>query len=322
MKLIRSVLTFILPALLFGAGGCFTGVESTPRIKESDVRQQQAAGVSSEQLFLSDITPVPPRQWTPDRQWLVANNRISLIFSPKSDNTDNLAGHTIRFEGVAPAKSLTGDDAGEVLFRSDDGRRLYYHVPGLTAAKIDTLSRLDVPFTVDLDIVAKIDSAMTGRKLFIRTPAWYSVSGRNLTQGLRHIEVQIDSVAYGNENFVAAVFFSISDQRILDRLNDRPNEYMVYMSIGRNRAATRNFDTLFSFSDPRASYPEIKDEVWELIIRSRVRNNMTRDEVRLALGSPASVERVPTYGGMIERWSYTDGVYLVFEDGFVTRFRQ
>ena len=97
---------------------------------------------------------------------------------------------------------------------------------------------------------------------------------------------------------------------------------MVYMSIGRSRAATRNFDTLFSFTDPRSSYPEIKDEVWELIIRSRVRSNMTRDEVRLALGSPASVERVPTYGGMIERWSYTDGVYLVFEDGFVTRFRQ
>ena len=160
MKLIRSVLTLILPALLFGAGGCFTGVESTPRIKESDVRQQQAAGISSEQMFLSDITPVPPRLWTPDRQWLVANNRISLIFSPKSDNTDNLAGHTIRFEGVAPAKSLTGDDAGEITFRSDDGRRLYYHVPGLSASKIDTLSRLDVPFTVDLDIVAKIDSGM------------------------------------------------------------------------------------------------------------------------------------------------------------------
>ena len=163
MKLIRSVLTLILPALLFGAGGCFTGVESTPRIKESDVRQQQAAGISSEQMFLSDITPVPPRLWTPDRQWLVANNRISLIFSPKSDNTDNLAGHTIRFEGVAPAKSLTGDDAGEITFRSDDGRRLYYHVPGLSASKIDTLSRLDVPFTV-LGIVPKPDSGTASHR--------------------------------------------------------------------------------------------------------------------------------------------------------------
>lgn len=322
MRLIRSVLTFILPVLLFGAGGCFTGVESTPRIKKSDVRQQQAEGISPEQLFLSDITPVPPRLWTPDRQWLVANSRISLIFSPKSDNTDNLSGHTIRFEGVAPAKSLTGDDAGEVIFRTDDGRRLYYHVPGLTASKIDTLSRLDIPFTVDLDLVARIDSAVTGRKLFIRTPAWYSATTHNLIQGLRHIEVQIDSVAPGNENFAAAVFFSISDSGILAQLKERPHEYMVYMSIGNNRAATRNFDTLFSFSDPRTAHPEIKDDVWELIIRSRVRNNMTRDEVRLALGSPASVERMPTYGGMIERWSYTDGVYLIFEDGFVTRFRQ
>lgn len=322
MKLIRSVLTFILPALLFGAGGCFTGVESTPRIKESDVRHQQADGITPEQRFLTGISPLPPRQWTPERKWLVANDRISLIFSHKSDNTDNLAGHTVRFEGIAPATSLTGEDAGEILLRTDDGRRLYYHVPGLTSSKIDTLSSLEIPFTVDLDIVARIDSAVTGRKLFIRTPSWYSPANRELVQGLRHIEVQIDSVTPGNENFAAAVYFSISDPKILEHLKGNRHEYMVFMSVGNSRAATRNFDTLFSFTDPRTAYPEIKDDVWELIIRSRINKNMTRDEVRLALGSPASVERIPTYGGMIERWSYSDGVFAVFEDGFVTRFRQ
>lgn len=322
MKFFRTVLTFILPALLFGAGGCFTGVESTPRINESDVRRQQAANISPEQQFLSNISPVPPRLWAQSRKWLVANDRISLIFSSKSDSPDNLAGHTIFFESVGPARSLTGDDAGEITLRTDDGRRLYYQVPGLTQSKIDTLSILQIPFTVDLDIVARIDSAITGRKLFIRTPSWYSARSRDLLHGLRHIEVTVDSVAPGNENFPAAVFFSISAPEVLAHMSAKPQEYMVYMSIGNSRAATRNFDSLFSFTDPRATYPEIKDDVWALIVRSKVRSGMSRDEVRLALGAPASVERVPSYGGMIERWSYTDGVYLIFEDGFVTRFRQ
>ncbi len=58
MRLSRALLIFILPALALGAGGCFTGVESTPRIRQADVQRQQAAEVTSEQLFLSDIKPV------------------------------------------------------------------------------------------------------------------------------------------------------------------------------------------------------------------------------------------------------------------------
>lgn len=323
MKLRNVLAALVFPALLFGAGGCFTGVESTPRINESDVRRQQAGGVTPEQMFLSDLRPVPPRQWTGARRWLVAGERIPLIFSPKSDNPDGLPGHTISFGGISPANSLTGNDAGEIMFIADDGRRFYYRVPGLTPSKIDTLGHLDVPFTVDLDMVARIDSAMRGQKYFIRTPAWYRASSRDLTSGLRHIEVRVDSVGPGNENFIAAVYFSVVDPRGLTG-NPKADgeEYMVYMSIGAGPAATRNFDTLFSFGDPRRAYPEIQDDVWQLIIRSRVRSGMSRDEVRLALGAPESVERVPTYGGMVERWSYSDGVYLIFEDGFVTSFRQ
>ena len=48
---------------------------------------------------------------------------------------------------------------------------------------------------------------------------------------------------------------------------------------------------------------------------------MTRDECRLALGAPPEVLRTPSYGGMREVWSYSDGVFLIFEDGYLTRFR-
>ena len=316
-----NIFLYILPALALGAGGCFTGVESTPRIKEADVKRQQAAGVTSEQLFLSDLTPLPPAQWLPGRGLLVANDRISLIFNSASDHPEGLSGHTIYFDSFTPARSLTGDDAGELIFRADDGRRLHYRVPGLTREKLDTISVLAVPFTVDLDLVRRIDEVMRGRRLFVRTPAWYSSSTRQPINGLRHIEVQIDSVGAGDDNFLAAVYFSIVDADINSQLHSVKGNYMLFMSIGTNRAATRNFDTLFSFDNPRKSYPEIKDDVWELIIRSRVRAGMTRDECRLALGAPPSLERVPTDGGMRERWTYSDGVFLIFDDGYLTRFR-
>lgn len=94
----------------------------------------------------------------------------------------------------------------------------------------------------------------------------------------------------------------------------------MLMSVGKGRADTRTFERLF-FSATRRQYPEIKDEIWSLIVRSRVREGMTRQECRLALGQPDDVLRIPTYGGMSERWAYNDGIYLVFDDGYLTAYR-
>lgn len=322
MNLFRRILTALLPALALSAGGCFTGVESTPRISDADVNRIQAAQLTPEQRFLTGIAPLPPSQWRPGRTWRVANDRISLIFTSASDRTDALAGHIISYEGENRALGLRGEDGVELIFRSDDGRRLFYRVPGMTRERFDTIPALDVPFTVDLDIVARLDSAMRGRTYFVRTPAWYTTATRQAVGGLRHIPVHIDSVGPGDENFPAAVYFTVTDPQYASILPAGATSYMVYMSLGDSKAATRNFDTIFAFDNPRRRYPEIKDDVWELIIRSRLRDGMTRDECRLALGAPPQVTRVPTYGGMVEQWTYTDGVYLYFEDGFLTRFRQ
>ena len=49
---------------------------------------------------------------------------------------------------------------------------------------------------------------------------------------------------------------------------------------------------------------------------------MTRDECRLALGTPDSIDRATTVGNThFERWSYENGVYLLFEDGYLSKFR-
>lgn len=93
------------------------------------------------------------------------------------------------------------------------------------------------------------------------------------------------------------------------------------MTTGTDRSSTRNFATLFSLTDPRLRYPAITDENWEAITYSRVRPYMTRDEARMAVGSPNEIDRGRNYSAAYERWIYPNGAYLIFEDGLLKSFR-
>lgn len=320
MKLTRKILAAAaLTATMLGAGGCFTGVESTPRIDASDVRREHAAEATPEQAFLADIVPQPPAKWKAGKRFRATDDRIARIFTAASANAESLSGSDLIFMSTSSARTLTGDDATDIEFRTDDGSRFFYRVAALDAQKLDTLRSLEIPFTVDIDMVAEIDAQMRGKVFYVRTPAWYNPSDGSKEDGLRHIQVRIDSVLPGDAYFPALVCFSVVDPALDRRTGSRA--HALYMSVGNSRSATRNFDVLFHFDNPRKTYPEIKDDVWALIISSKVREGMSRDECRLALGAPPEVLRTPTYGGMREVWSYSDGVFLIFEDGYLTRFR-
>lgn len=137
--------------------------------------------------------------------------------------------------------------------------------------------------------------------------------GSKSVNGLRHIPVRIVDVMPGNGAFPLRVVFKPEDSTV---------NYSVYMSVGSMRTSTRNFDTLFAFENPRKQYPDITDDNWQLIMHSRVAEGMTRDECRLALGSPQTIGQRPARAGMVEYWSYSDGIYLLFEEGYLTFYRR
>jgi hypothetical protein len=98
---------------------------------------------------------------------------------------------------------------------------------------------------------------------------------------------------------------------------------MVWMSCGGSSSMLgRDFDSLFSLTDPHLSYPAITGENWELITRSRVVEGMTKEECRLALGKPNSINENPDPSGMKEYWYYDGGSYLYFVDGLLNQFRR
>lgn len=300
--------TTVCTALALGCASCFTGIESTPRISGGSHGQSSAA--TAEARFASVIEAETPATWRPGKQWLVSDNKISIIFTPPTDNSLN-RGDTLMLADVASVPTIMGTE-GIALDLRDSRGNTYRYIPGVDKADFDKRSTIELPFTIELAPVAAADSLLRGNTYYIRTPYWYDAYGQ-ATTGLRHVPVKIQGVTAGTAVHPLRVAFTCD--------NDSSTHYAM-MTYGSGTTATRNFDRLFSFTDPRHDFPLIEDATWQLIIHSRVAEGMTRDECRLALGAPASLHRGATSGAQIEYWSYDDGVYLIFEDDILTRFRQ
>lgn len=281
---------------------CFTGIESTPVVRSDASSTEQ----TEEQAFGQRICAEPPAGWLSGKQWYVVDDKIGMIFFPVA-LSDSLAGTLITLTEVRKVPTATGEDAIELTFDTEAGRRVYR--PGVSVADFAQRSALEIPFAVEMSCVQTANDLMKSQTYFITTPRWYDEDGR-LIFGLRHIPVTILAVMPGNAAHPLRVAFQAP------RFDDAT--HYVMMSYGTSAAATRNFHTLFSFSDPRLRYPHIEDAIWEKITHSQVAYGMTRDECRLALGVPRSIERGATQAAQIERWTYDDGYHLTFEDGILT----
>lgn len=309
----RKESTILLAAAMACAmHSCFTGIESTPRIGDGELKRQHVS-TTPEQRFLAGVAAARPSQWQSGKEFHVTDSKINLIFTSASTGTDSLEGEVIKFCRFDSVPAVDSHSAAEmILTHGSDTLRWR---PGFDIDALAERSRLDIPFTVDLDLVAQVRSQLVGNTYYITTPLWYNPASMQSSGGLRHVPVLIHDVQPGTADMPLKVIFTPQTDRA------DSNRRCVLMTIGDGRLATRNFDRLFAFENPRRRYPSITDEVWNLIINSKVREGMTRDECRLALGAPLQIIHGSGTLGTTERWSYPDGVYLIFDDGFLTRFR-
>ncbi len=308
MNILTRLILSSLSALTLAS--CFTGIESTPKITSGDVRRRQTP-TADEENFLSDVGATRPSLWTAGKRFYVTDNKIAILFTVNSDNKNDLAGHELMFKSFEPVSSLTGEGSTDIVLTSDRGDDLHYTV-NIPYDRLMKRQRFDIPFTVERSVVDSVNAAMSGNRYYITTPKWYDSATDKEIKALRHIPVRIGGVAPGNSVYPLKVTFS-SDSI--------PGEYYILMTYGSDKASTRNFNKLFAFDNPRDRYRHITDHTWQLIIHSKIEEGMTRDECHLALGTPNAVKTVPTNAAVYEQWSYDDGVYLIFEDNILTRFR-
>lgn len=310
MKYIRRAMSLVAAvSLACMMQGCFTGVDSTPKITYHDVKREKIVR-TAEQDFLSGAVPERPSEWRPGKRFYVTDPKISIVFSSMSTaEKDSLAGGDIVFDKMYAVQSVTGEDVTEIEFSAPDGGKLYYRV-NIPFAGIGAMSQLEVPFTIERSVVDSVASAIKGKRYYAVSAMWYTPDGSRTVRGLRHVAVDIADVQPGNSVYPLRIVFT-------DEESGAPHS--MYMTVGEQRTSTRNFHTLFAFDNPRSKYPYISDDTWELIKHSKVKLGMTRGEVRLALGAPKVRGQRPTTSGMVEYWQYSEGYFLLFEDDVLVR---
>lgn len=286
---------------------CFTGIENTGRISDRDVARVKANKRSAEEAVLDTLVQQPFSQWHEGKRFYVASNDIRLVLRPSADS---LHGHTLSYRGQESIRQIDNTDEVVVVL-DDEAGRTYRYETGKTAAEMQRLAGdYAVPFLIDIDYVARVDSLLRGRTLYLKTSSWRHRDG-SAQPGVRYVPVRVEAVEPGDAVYPFYVAFSHDD-----------NQGGVFMSSPTSSVKNMTFDKLFSFSDIRASYKHIDDEMWQLIVHGKVAVGMTKEECTLSLGAPRSIDRVPTHAGLVERWVYDNGVYLVFADGILEKFRQ
>ncbi len=300
---------FIIPLLLsLTLQGCFfTGVESTPRITGRDVRREVTAP-TAEDLYLAPVKDAPLSAWERGKEFVVTDDRIARIFGATAPASP-LKGKVLRFDSASESAGVTGGTVTDISFVTPEGERVSYRL-NKPLERLLTDSVTEIPFTIQLSVISEADRMMRGKEYYILTSSWRDDADTPV-DGRKFIPVTIDSVAPGNAIFPIKVAFTDRDGR----------SARVFIHPGAKGSAPRTFSRVFSFTDPRLRYPHISPEHWQLIISGRITEGMTLEECRLSLGSPKEIERGATNSYIREAWLYENGVYLLFEDGLLIRYR-
>lgn len=311
-------LTAICLALATALSGCFTGVESTPVISGKDVKRQRASTLSAEQSYLADIRPAAPSLWAPGKRFIVTDSRIGIVLDVSTDAISGTRrtptpGDTLRLVAAAPTPTLTEQPEMTLTFIGAHGDSLAYHT-GIDERNWKSRQSIEIPFTIDADLIDSVARRLVGKHLYIIAQRRMSWPDGNIIAPRRYVGVTVRNVRGGTAELPVIVVIEP---------DDAPGTLQaVYMTLGDGATATRNFDKVFALENPRSRYPQIEDDVWQLICDGKIRLGMTPDECRLSLGAPTEYLKIPSTSGMVERWTYPDGVYLIFEDGVLARYRR
>lgn len=289
---------------------CSSVVDTTKKIELS--RNDRRLTVrSAEEAFLDSVVGIPLKDWEKGKRFLAPSSRSLLIFLP-SDLTvveDSLEKERIfLFDSIEDVKSLSGDSHAYIVFESD-GKKYRYDA-GQRDMALNNVSSESLPLLIDLDMVYMSDKLMNGRHFFTRSPLWYDETGKRI-RGRKFVEVEIDSVVPGDMVFPLKVFFHDSN-------GNRAYMFMNYKTTGKE---SRGFSNLFYLSDPRLKYGNISDDVWENIQQGKIKNGMTKQECKLAIGNPAEVESGHDYNNIYDLWIYSDGTTVRFIDGVIVSYR-
>lgn len=307
----KSIKNIVLVSLVILLTGCFTGIESTPKITAKELKKQNIVD-SPERHVLDGIEGDAPAKWQPGKRFYIADDRAARAawrVEPLSASV-GLNGKFVALRSIDTVPTLTDRDEVQLTLTVENDTTLLVLRTGLTPAQWEKAETFTLPHIIDMDVVDNAAKKLVGNTYYVLVGRRIGHNG-NDTVGTRYQPVTITSVLPSTESAPLKAVFTDSQGHTAS----------VVMTYGDSPTARRNFETIFALTDPRLKYKNITQENWDRIIHGKVALGMTPEECRLALGSPDNYTRIPTTAGMVERWTFTNGVYLVFEEGLLSAFR-
>lgn len=314
-KRVRTTLSVAVIFVCFSVGlsSCFTGIESTKKINLSR-EDKRFAEPTPEEKLMSQIKTEPLENWERGRRFIVSDDRALMVIVPQQGllptAPDSIKGRILEFAGVESKINAAGNLTLTVLF--SDGIYLYAYDTGKEFNDaMKNLTSEQIPMLIDEEMVSQANNLLKGKKFWSRTNLWYDSLG-NRIPGKKYVEVTVDKVSPGD--MVFPLWMKIH--------TDKGDKGYVYMNFGSADNESRSFHNLFSLSNLRKHYSSIEEETWDYISRGEVKEGMTKEECRLALGNPVDTNSGHDYSQTLDIWSYENGKVLWFEDGRLVRIRQ
>lgn len=303
-------LAFIAALQLISLPACFN-VDKTQKI-QLNKHETKLASTSPEEALIQNIPTYPLPQWPIGKTFYAIDNRASLIFNPRNLPPNpldiNLESQKLTYIGTDTTHNAAGQQQTTLKFQHNNKIYLYN-----TSNPHPT--SVEIPMLVDHDIISQINQILQHKKLWIKTTLWYDSLG-NTIHGNKYWPVQIDSVITGRRSFPLQICFTPAPDSL-----SLPSSARLYMTIGSSGADSRPFHSLFNIVDPHTNHPNIDNDTWTLIQHEQIRNGMTKDECRLALGAPVDVFSGTDPGFYYDLWQYPNGKYIKFRDGLLFDYK-
>ncbi len=280
---------------------------------KKELREELNTASAEEQFARDNFMEPNCLLWEQGKPFVYTDRELTMLLSPIEGGVEadhSYQGQRFTFHSIQE-QDMYGSPEASLVFESQE--RLYRHKTNKSLAELEQMSYTPfIPHLISLDLIAHAREVLVGKTLYLKSSLWYSPEGEEI-EGRKLVPVTITDVQHGTEVLPAKVYFTDS----------RGVEATVLMRLSATASTGQylSFDRLFSFDNPRNTYPETTDTHWQLITASQVAEGMTKQECKLAIGSPDRVKQIPTYGGLKEQWFYNTGTYCLFEDGLLSSFR-
>ncbi|MEG1585768.1 MAG: hypothetical protein RR346_02715, partial [Bacteroidales bacterium] len=216
-------------------------------------------------------------------------------------------------ESFKEQSDWSGNSTLDLIF-SSNGKKFRFETGKSLTQFSDTTYNPLIPGLIWLSEIERADSLLKDQTLYILTSEWQAEDDSTLLHARKFIPVKITGVQPGDE--FSPVRINFQDHA------DRKFYILTTLSGTLNSSSRLRFPKIFSFTNPRMNHKDISDENWELITRGQLANGMIQSEVRLSIGKPSEINRIPTYSGLREQWLYNSGTMIQFQDGRITSFRR